>query len=322
MATPGLSEILTTTLRARSKNVSSQIDLHDPLLFRLQQKGMKKTFSGGRSIVEELEYQENSSFMRYSGYEPLDISPQEHLTAAEYGIKQCAMSITMSGLEQIQNQGSEAVLDLMESRISNCERSFKNNMVREVWSDGSADGGKQIGGMQHLVSNTGLGTIGGIDANTWNFWRNKVVSIAAVAGGPASATTIQTAMNEIYLSLVINSDHPDLIIFDNKFYNYYLSSLQAIQRISDPKMASAGFQTLKFMGADVVLGNGFNGPAPLNQGYFLNTSYIKYRPVKGRDIAVIGGEREPLNQDGIAKIWGWAGNMTICNRQYQGVLTA
>ena len=77
-----------------------------------------------------------------------------------------------------------------------------------------------------------------------------------------------------------NNDHPDLIVADNNYWRLYLESLQAIQRIQDDKMAQAGFQNLKYMGADVVLDGGRGGDAPTNHMYFLNCDYIHYRPHK------------------------------------------
>jgi hypothetical protein len=39
-------------------------------------------------------------------------------------------------------------------------------------------------------------------------------------------------------------------------------------------MADAGFQNLKYMGADVVLDGGRGGNCPASHMYFLNTDYI------------------------------------------------
>lgn len=67
----------------------------------------------------------------------------------------------MSGLEQLQNTGKHAVLDLLESRIENAEGTMMNNLSSDMYSDGTASGGKQMGGLQLLVADTGLSTAGG-----------------------------------------------------------------------------------------------------------------------------------------------------------------
>jgi hypothetical protein len=90
----------------------------------------------------------------------------------------------------------------------------------------------------------------------------------------------------------------------------------------DSEMASIGFQSLKYMTADVVLDGGFGGGAPTNSMYFLNTDYMYLRPHKDRFFAPIGDERFATNQDAMVKLIGFAGNMTISNRRLQGVLSA
>jgi hypothetical protein len=47
-------------------------------------------------------------------------------TAAEYPIRQAAVAVSISGLEELQNSGEEAIIDLLESRIMNAEDTFMN----------------------------------------------------------------------------------------------------------------------------------------------------------------------------------------------------
>ncbi len=83
-------------------------------------------------------------------------------TAAQFSIAQGAVAVTISGLEMLQNSGKERMLPLLESRIGNAERTMRNNVSSDMYSTGTADGGKQIGGLQLLVSSTNnSGTIGG-----------------------------------------------------------------------------------------------------------------------------------------------------------------
>ena len=56
MATPNLSEIITTTLRKRSGSLADAVSNGNALLARLSTKGNMRPVSGGRTIVEELEY--------------------------------------------------------------------------------------------------------------------------------------------------------------------------------------------------------------------------------------------------------------------------
>lgn len=333
MASPNLSEIVTTTLRNRSGRLADNVTDNDPVLMRLKKRGKVKPVSGGRTIVQELEYAENSTYKRYSGYELLDISPSDVFTAAEYNYAQAAVAVSISGLEELQNSGENQVIDLLESRISNAERTMVNNIGADIYSDGSADGGKQIGGLALLADfSPATGMVGGIDASQWPFWQNVSFEATTDGGAAVSASNIQSYMNRVWVQLVRGKDKPGLIAADNNYFRFYLESMQAIQRVASEEMASAGFASLKFMGgaADVVLAGGHGGHIPSNPGigtgagtgtmYFLNEDYLFFRPHRDRNMVPIGGERMAVNQDAMVRLIAFAGNMTTSNRFLQGVL--
>lgn len=318
MAIPGLSEIVTTTIQNRSGVLADNVTKNNALLNRLKRKGNVRPVSGGDVILQELEYAENGTFTRYSGYETLNVSPSQVFTSASYNYKQAAVAITISGLEELQNAGEERIIDLLESRIRNAERTMANNIASDIYSDGTASGSKQIGGLQLLVSDSpSTPTVGGISAATWTFWQNKQV----VAGSCDTAGTVAGFMNTLYLQLVRGNDVPDLIVADNTYYKSYLTSLQNIQRVSSDEMAQLGFTSLKYMNSDVVLDGGYGGNCPSNHMYFLNTNYIFFRPHSKRNMVPIGDDRFSVNQDAMVRLIGFAGNMTVSNRFLQGVLT-
>jgi len=311
------------------------------LLRRLSQKGKIKSFDGGQAIVQEIEYSENGTYLRYAGYDILNITPSDVFTSAQYPIAQAAVAVSISGLEMIQNSGKEKMFDLLESRIGNAERTMQNNVSNDMYSNGTASGGKQIGGLQLLVGNpNNSGTIGGISSSTWGFWQNNLQSFATNGLTPGTAT-MQTMMNRTWLTQARQADRPDLIIADNIFYRYYWESLQAIQRINEDNNGMAGFQSLKFMDADVVYDGGFQGTtagngappfgggltwssgsgAPASSMYFLNTDFIFWRPHKDRNMVPLDPDRFSVNQDAMVKLIAVAGNMTMSNRFLQGVMS-
>jgi hypothetical protein len=84
---------------------------NNALLARLEKKGKRKPFSGGRQILQEIEYGENATFNWYSGYDPLNIQPSDVFTAAVFDWKQCAVAVRISGLEELQNGGEEQMIE-------------------------------------------------------------------------------------------------------------------------------------------------------------------------------------------------------------------
>ena len=335
MASPNWSEIVTTTLADRSGVLADNVTRNNALLNRLDDRGKVKPFSGGRTIVQEIQYAMNATYKRYSGYEQLNIAPSDVFTAAEYPIRQMAVAVSISGLEMLQNTGKNAIIDLLESRIDNAEKTFMNGLSFDVYGDGTQV--NQINGLQALIAATPTsGIIGGIDRSQWTFWQN--ISYSAVTNGGAAATSanIQTYMNRVILQLVRGQDAVDIIVGDTNYYRLFLESLQAIQRITDDAApAGAGFTALKYYGGgrstDVVLDGGFQGfagdsiaigGAPTNTMYFINSDYIFYRPHADRNMVPLDPDRFSVNQDAMVKLIGWAGNLTMSNGRLQGVLTA
>jgi hypothetical protein len=79
-----------------------------------------------------------------------------------------------------------------------------------------------------------------------------------------------------------NNDRPDLILASNLYYNYYWGSLTGIQRISGTDQGKGGFDSLKFVNADVVNEGGVGGNMNDSNG---DTYYYRH----GRDYVTYNG---------------------------------
>jgi hypothetical protein len=317
------SDILATTIESRSRKVADNVTKNNALLTRLNQRGNIKTVSGGSLILEEISFAENGNGSWYSGYDLLPVAAQDVISAAQFYIKQIAVPVVISGLEQLQNSGREQMIDLMSSRLDVAEGTMSNLISQGLYGDGTGYGGKTIVGLEAAVPYTNTNTYGGIDRGTWTFWKN---AINTKAGG-LTATVTQTAMNEMWAKLVRGSDRPDLVLATNTMWAAYMASLQAIQRFTDPSSAALGFPSIKYMDADVVLDGGIGGfgvdsaSSPFTSMYFLNTKYLKFRPHKDRNMVALNPTRRySVNQDAEVQILAWAGALTCSGAQFQGRL--
>ena len=323
MAFPNISDILTTTIENRSKKIADNVTNNNAILKRLSKKGKIKTFSGGVKILQELSFAENSNAGWYTGYDLLPVGVSDVISAAEFNIKQAAVPVIISGLEQLQNAGKEQMIDLLEGRMSVAESTLANLLTGGLYSDGTGSGGKEIDGLEAAVPVLPTAApYGGIDGNVFTFWQNAVSDQTAANG--LDSTKIQGYWNLLWASLVRGQERPDLIMADSTVWNAYIASLQAQQRFTNTNDADAGFVSVKFMDSDVVLDggiyNGSNGSgAPAGSAYFLNTNYIHYRPHAARNMVPLSPNRRyATNQDAEVQIIGWAGNLTCSGRQFQG----
>lgn len=323
-ANPNYSGILATTIENRSKKIADNVTNNNAVLQRLSKKGKIRPFSGGWKILQELSFAENGNAGYYSGYDLLPVGVSDVISAAEYDIKQAAVSVVISGLEQLQNASKEQMIDLMDARLQVAESTMANLITGGIYSDGTGAGGKEIDGLNAAIPlDPLLATYGGIDGSVFTFWQNAVSDNTAAAVTPA---TIQGFWNGLWAQLVRGADRPDLIMSDTVVWETYVASLQAQQRFSNTNSADAGFMSIKYMDADVVLDGGiYNGDvtgatgAPAGTAFFLNTNYIHYRPHSQRNMVPLSPNRRyATNQDAEVQLLAWAGNLTCSGRQFQG----
>lgn len=314
MAFPNVSDIIATTIENRSRRIADNVTKNNALLKKLEQRGNIRTVSGGRLIYEELSFAENGNAGWYSGYDLLPVAAQDVISAAQFDFKQAACPVTISGLEQLQNSGKEAFIDLLEQRINVAESTMANLICGGLYSDGTGSGGKEITGLNAAVplDPTANAVYGGINQQTWTFWRNAFQD-------SANMTTLAADWNGIWAKLIRGVERPDLIVVDSVTWLAYLASLQANQRFTSADTGGLGFPSIKYMDCDVVLDGGIGGFCPASTAFFLNTKYLHYRPHRDRNMVSLSpNKRYAINQDAEVQILAWAGNLTCSGRQFQG----
>lgn len=323
MASPNtvFTELVSTTFRKHAKEIKDNVSKNNALLRRVYDKGNVRREDGGLTIVAPLDYAENNTYQRYSGYDVLNVGASDVISAAEYQWRQIAINVVASGLELRTNSGDTRIINLVKARLKNAIRTFKNNFSADIYSDGTL--ANQVNGLQALVADAGTGTVGGIDSSTWTFWKNKVQSAAApIQGGGAitpGSATMESLMLPLWLALTRGDDQPDLIVMDNNYFTFFEQSQISIKRYTDSTKADAGFVALKYKGADVIFDGGSGIPA--NHAYFLNTDYLELVVHKDADMTVMD-EMKPYNQDAAVVPVLWMGNLVCSNRALQGVQKA
>lgn len=329
MPSPGQStlftvftELVTTTYRNHKKELADNVSEHNALYRRMTQKGRVRREDGGLSIVEPLDYAENSTYQRYSGYDPLNVAASDVLSAAEFPWRQQATHVTASGLEIRSNSGENRIINLVKSRIKNAQRTMGNNLSEDFYSSGSLT--NQIGGLQSLISDAGTGTVGGINSSTFTFWQNTVQSAAApLQGGGAitpSATTIESLMLPLYLRTTRGADTVDLIVASEDYFTFFEQSQTSLKRYAPEDNGRGGMISMKYKSADVFFDSAASG-IPSAHMYFINTDYISVVVHQDADMEIMP-EMRAINQDAIVIPVIHQCNLTISNRKRQGVLKA
>lgn len=318
MASPNstFTEIVTTTLREHPDVISDNVSGNNALYRYIKAKGNIRKIDGGYEIVRPLDYAENSTFQRYSGYDTLNIGASDVLSAAKYDWMQSAIHVTASGRELRMNSGKNQIIDLARARLKNAIRTASNNMSIDIYSDGALT--NQMGGLANIITSDGTGTVGGIVSGTYTWWKNQFREITGT--NTWSKSTIKGEMNAIWLNLVRGADKPNLIVSSKDFYAAYWESLQDLQRFtSDSGTPTYGFNALKYLDADVIFDSNSNFLSTAEKMYFLNTDYLELVVHTDANWSQMD-DKMSVNQDAEVIPLLWMGNLTCSNRSLQGLL--
>jgi hypothetical protein len=315
------SELVSTTYRAHQNECVDNVTNHNAFFRKISERGNVEKLDGGISITYPIDFEDNTTYQRYSGYDELNISNSEVLSAVEFAWRQVAVHVTASGLEIRNNSGENRIVNLVKARIKNAMRSMANGLSLDFYSSGSL--ANQIGGLQLLVADAGTGTVGGINSATFTFWKNIVQSAAAPLFGGAitvSATTIEAFMLQLWLALERGTDNVDTIISSDDYFTFYEQSQSSLKRYTSDEPAKGGMVSLKYKGANVWRDSAASG-IPSAHMYFLNTNYFKLVAHQDAWMEMMD-EQKSINQDAIVIPIITQANLIVTNRSLQGVAKA
>lgn len=311
---PDFNALLSTTLQNYQPTLVDNIFKDLVLLNHLNSKGRVQVEEGGTSIVEPLMYAVNNTVGSYSGYDAIDLTPQDGITAAEYQWKQMAASIAISGIEESKNRGTEAIIKLLNAKIMQAEESLKSNLNTMLYSNGTGNGGKDFNGLGNIIA-TVNNTVGGIDSTT-NTWWNPFQDTSA-------ATLSQQDMGVVYNQISKGSDVPDLILTNANLFEKYESLLTANVRYQDVAKANAGFQNLMFKQTPVVFDLAIAAATSSVPMYFINSKYLKLTGMNGHWFNTTDFQNGTVaGVDARYALVMAYGELTCSNRARQGYLLA
>lgn len=342
MSNPAFSTLVATTLQNYMPRLADNITNKQALWYQLKERGFVTKAKGGTSIVEPLMVGRNNTVKSYSGYDIIDTSPQQGLSAAEYLWKQIAGSLSISGEEKFKNSGKSAVISLLDSRVRQLELSMMMEINRQLQADGLGNSGKDLTGLALQVEEgTAWSSVGGIDSNAFPYWRNQWDDFTTNFGGALDFVTTDAAaslsykrliraMTRLYTSCMRNNVRPTLILTDQMVYEAYGLSLTISGTTNfriqiNQKLADAGFMNLLFMETPVVIDDDMPNAslvagADNHEMLFLNADFLRFVIGEGKDFVNTPMMR-PDNQDAETSQVLVYGNLTCSNRQRQGRLT-
>ena len=320
-------EAFTAATHARRKVYADNVINFIELLRWLQERGQVDPVDGGVSLTEQIHYPGNNTFTRYSGFQTLNVGKSDVLTTAAFPWANSAISIAIDGPTRRQTMGRNAVASFIRGKFENAESENMNQIATDVFSDGLADGGKQIDGLQvSLQDDPTTGVYGQIDRATNTWWQNAFIDPGALV----TADNMQGFMNQLVLltlrGKVRKGAHRWFLSTLNtgsavtSYYESFWNSLTTIQRITTSEQGTSGFDGLAHAGPHGTITVVPEPNAPVDHGYLVLGDDIKWRPHTDANFS----ETEPVrsyDQDATVAFILLMAQMTAKRLSASGVIT-
>lgn len=287
-----LDNLYTTTWQNRMPGVADNFFNATPFWWWLKEHNRMKTQRGGRFIEVNLEYASNASVSWVSKGTAVPLNDYEFLRTAQFDWRHVVANITRFGTDDQANAGQAKIMNLMNSKLDNTERSlqveFEDRLTGGAGTITAATTtalAAAFDGLTCLVADDPTATsggngiaVGGIDsttaANSW--WRNKTKNMT----GLSFATSGIDWMRKVYNDASNNNskDAPDFLLSDQWTYEQYEAAVLPYFRTENRKMADLSFDNQTYKGKPWVWTpyiEGEDSDTPVGgKLYMLNTKHL------------------------------------------------
>lgn len=328
--------ILSTTLFNYRSKLEDTISTANAFFYKLKASGAYKTVTDiGDRMQIPLMYQLGTADS-YSGYDILDTTPMDGITAAFANWAQCAVPIAISGLEEKKNAGEAQIIDLLESKTKQAEigiQEFFNkkflqgaggSTITTAYTS-SINGSTFIDPLPKLVAYdpTTSTAIQNINQSIYPWWRNQTKN--------STSTTYAGFLKELRSARNNASKgpggQPDLHVCDQATKEMYEAALAAAHQNPSYQSADIPFDTVAFYGKPVtwdefvpdVQGGSATQSTTSGTWWMLNTQFFMMKVHAGTNFTPTPFQK-PVGQDAKVAHILWLGAVGVSNRRKQGVV--
>lgn len=264
-------------------------------------KNKEESSYGNGSFKEPIYVENNSNYQNYFGADQVTYNERDPARWTDWSyynfhdgfwfdedrLAQAGIRISDEGETSPSLGEKERLLDLVKVSWSSLRKGVQENLAFETLRDGSQST-KACPGLAHVIDPTpATGTVGGINAATYSYWRNQ-------ANLAFTAANIVEEMEETYAAIIRYGGRlPTFIPCGRAFYDAYVAAAvskvqrhQAVQgktgAVLDPSVEAANFRGIPlqwdptYEALDTLLGT----TTQTKTAYMLNDA-VKLRPLRG-----------------------------------------
>ncbi len=279
----------------------------NPLLWKLMKRG--DTWDGGMRLQANLEYAKANTGS-YGPKSELPVNKKEIFTAAFFPYAAYYATATIDMEDDILNSGEAQIVDLVQGKLNNMEKSIRDTLGSEIYAARStgitADPkAKPFVGLADLFNTTSSTAYGEIKEDDLSLWKANAITGAKTMSFKFMQELRRTASIDTTLE-----GKPDLYVTTELLQDAFERTQQVQVRYSNKELLDAGFDNVLFKGAAVT--------ADDNQtaGYIdaLNLRYLKIKSHSKRNFTKPKWQ-SPIRQPDTATCnVRWAGQLLCYHR--------
>jgi len=288
----------------------------DSALFTMLRNDDSVVIEGGERITAGLLYAKNTARGTFSGFDTVDVTPQDTRNRARYEWANYYVSMSISQDDEDKVSGPDAVASLLERNMAETQLSMKDQLSTDIFIGTDADG---IVGLDSAINTTN--TYGGISGTDYTWWVSGVNTSAHTIANLKTSTHASyfwTLLGTAFASCTHGGGQPNLVILPHAVFNVVESIAIAQQKFEmlnkrSQVLAQNGFPVIQYRGVPIVA----DEFCPAYQCYVLNTKYLNlyiHSRSTGSNFRFTGF-KEPTNQLARVGQITWKGQLGITNRR-------
>ena len=288
--------------------ITDNVFKSSPVFTRLRKK-RRFAFPGGLTIRHNIMYAplKGGFFQRGQAF---DTSAVQTDTALQFNLKYAYVNVTLYGVDQVLNRGTEAAMSYVSSKMVNASGTMAQILGTSVFGDGQGvlNSTLELDGLSAAVDNgVNYPTYGGITRSDISSQPNTGINAYYAAPAAFNLSVIQTAFGASWFG----QEKPDMLPTTQPVWDAFWNKLQPQQRFNDETSdVHVGFKSFNWNGAQVVVDQYLSALGGAFTMFGLNTNYL-YLYVSDVPKYQFGftGWKEAQNTDDVAGQYMFGGNL-------------
>lgn len=275
--TEQIDYLYSATWAARLAQIHDNIfNKHVFYAYLTSQGRMKTKNGGGLHIEERLLYGKNNTFKSIGKGGTVALNPFDGRTLSKWQWKDIAGSIVRYRNDAFKNRGKEQMADLVDEDIMVAEMSMADEMTRQLFLDGSGNGGLDFDGLGNIIAtDPTTGTVGGLDRASFAWWRNNAKDMSSLPFDVNGRDEMSKMLNNCN----DGANKVDIIQTSKTVWEFYEQEVADIQAVHPGegkrnKIADLGFDVLWFRQVPLVYDKN-SDDIWTNRMYFINTDTVR-----------------------------------------------